>query len=320
MRILIPGGSGQVGQILARHLSSAGHVVTVLSRKPNFTETAWQTLPWDGLNLGPWTAQLNRADAIIHLSGRSVNTRYTARHRREILDSRILSTRLIGRAIAQSPTPPAVWLNASTATIYRHALDRNQDELTGEQGGQEPFVPRSWAFGVDVGRKWEQALFDAPTSGTRRIALRTSLIMSPDRGGIFEVLSKLVRRNLGGTQGSGNQYISWMHDQDYARAIDLLLVTPTISGPVNLTAPHPITNLAFMRDLRRAWGKRFGLPASRWMLSIGAFFLRTETELILKSRRVAPRILLEHGFTFHHPTWPEAAQDLVRRYRQQNHL
>lgn len=319
MRILIPGGSGQVGQILARHLVRSGHTVTVLSRSPNSvpgnTETRWQTLPWDGLTLGPWTAQLDRADAVIHLSGRTVNTRYTARHRREILDSRVLSTRLLGRAIAQSPTPPSVWMNAGTATIYRHALDRDQDELTGEQGGHESFVPKSWAFGVEVGRKWEQALFDAPSSGTRRIALRTSLVMSPDRGGVFEVLSNLVRRGLGGTQGNGTQFVSWMHDVDYARAVDLLLATPAISGSVNLTAPVPITNLAFMRDLRRAWGKRFGLPASRWMLELGALFLRTETELILKSRRVVPTILLDHGFTFQFPTWPEAADDLVRRYR-----
>ena len=318
MRILIPGGSGQIGQLLARHLSAAGHVVTILSRNPSSRETAWQTLPWDGRNLGPWTAQLDRADAVIQLAGRTVNTRYTARHRREILNSRVDSTRLIGRAIAQSPSPPAAWLNAGTATIYRHALDRNQDELTGEQGGHEPFVPRSWAFGVEVGRQWEQALFDAPTSGTRRVALRTSLVLSPDRGGVFDVLSTLVRRGLGGTQGSGTQYVSWIHDVDYARAIDFLLATPGISGPVNLTAPEPIANLTFMRDLRRAWGQSFGLPASKWMLSIGAFFLRTETELILKSRRVVPRILLEHGFTFQHPAWPEAATDLVRRFRRQN--
>jgi len=181
MRTVIPGGSGQVGTILARHLHALGHEVIVLSRQPK--PAPWQTVWWNGKTLDPaWTELLEGADAVIHLSGRSVNCRYNAANRREIIDSRVVPTRLIGQAIEQSKVPPKVWMNASTSTFYRHALDRPQDELTGELGGNEPGVPETWNFSIDVARRWEEAFYASTTPGTRKIALRSSMTMSPDAG------------------------------------------------------------------------------------------------------------------------------------------
>jgi uncharacterized protein (TIGR01777 family) len=323
MRILIPGGSGQIGTILARHLHSVGHDVTVLSRNPK--PAAWQTLPWDGLTRGPWTAELDRSDAVIHLSGRSVNCRYTPENRRDIIDSRVKPTLLLGEVIASSPTPPKIWMNASTSTFYRNALDVPQDEFTGElgdlpsqRGTHEPAnQPETWAFSIDVAQRWEQALNAIPTPHTRKIRLRTSMTMSPDPGGVFSVLSRLTRFGLGGTEGSGHQYVSWLHDLDYCLITDLLLRHPEITdesnGIVNMTAPEPLPNRDFMRVLRNAWHAPIGLPASTWMIEIGTRIMRTESELVLKSRRAVPTLLLRQGYHFAFPTWPEAARDLVGR-------
>jgi uncharacterized protein (TIGR01777 family) len=315
LKIVLPGGSGQVGTILARHFHAQGHDVTVLSRSPKLTP--WRTLQWDGATLDPsWTQALEGADAVIHLSGRSVDCRYTPENRRIIIDSRVIPALLLGRAIEASTNPPKLWMNASTSTFYRDARDRSQDEFTGELGGSEPGVPDTWNFSIDVARRWEEAFYASTTPRTRKIALRSSMTMSPDPGGVFSVLLGLVRFGLGGPEGSGTQFVSWIHDLDYCRATDFLIAHEDISGPVNLTAPTPLPNRDFMRALRQAWRAPIGLPAYTWMLEIGAVFLRTETELILKSRRAVPTLLLNHGFTFDHPTWPEAAQDLVNRYRQ----
>ncbi len=318
MRIVMPGGSGQVGAILARDLAGAGHEVVVLSRgqaSPATKERPWRTATWDGRTLGNWAREIDGSDAVIHLSGRTVNCRYTPRHRKEILDSRVESTRVVGEAIAQSAVPPPIWLNAGTSTIYRDSLDRDMDESTGDILAHQAGVPETYNFSAGVGLAWEKTLQDAPAPATRKIALRTSMVMSPDKDGVFDVLLGLVRRGLGGTQGNGRQYVSWMHDQDYARAVRFLLEHEEISGPVNMTAPEPVPNREFMAALRRANGTGFGLPASRWMLEIGAVFLRTETELILKSRRVVPGVLTAAGFDFIFPSWPRAAQNLVRRWR-----
>lgn len=331
MRILLPGGSGQVGTILARHLHAQGHEVTVLSRSPEAQRRhPWRTLGWDGLTAGPWAAEIDRSDAVIHLSGRSVNCRYNEENRRAIFDSRVKPTLLIGRMIAASATPPKIWMNASTSTFYRHALDRPQDEFTGElgdlpseRGTREPAdLPETWSFSIDVAHRWEEAFAAVPTPKTRKIRLRSSMVMSPDAGGVFSVFSALARKGLGGTQGAGTQFVSWMHDLDYCRATDLLLAKPEIAdeteGVVNMTAPEPLPNREFMQVLRNAWGQPIGLPAARWMLEIGALAMRTETELILKSRRVVPGVLLRHGFEFAFPAWPEACADLVARSKAQN--
>ncbi|MBV9674950.1 MAG: NAD-dependent epimerase/dehydratase family protein, partial [Acidobacteriaceae bacterium] len=201
LRIVIPGGTGQVGNILARHFHETGHCVTVIGRHPKPAE--WTVLRWNGQDLGSWTEAIDGFDVVINLAGRSVNCRYNAAHQREIKNSRVLTTGLVGRAIRGAAKPPALWLNASTATIYRHSLDRPMDDLTGELGGDEPDAPAKWRFSIDVAKSWEQAFFAADTPRTRRVAMRSAMTMSPDEGGVFDVLLRLVRFGLGGKAGSG---------------------------------------------------------------------------------------------------------------------
>ncbi len=262
-----------------------------------------------------WAVTLNDADAVINLAGRSVNCRYTPRNRRDIIDSRVLSTRVMGEAIARADRPPKVWLQASTATIYAHRYDAPNDERTGIIGGNEPGAPDSWRFSIDVAKAWERAIDEADTPFTRKVKLRSAMIMSPDRGGIFDSLLTLVRRGLGGPAAGGAQYISWIHEADFVRAIYWLIDHAQMDGAVNVASPNPLPNKDFMRILRDAAGVRFGLPANGLMLEIGALFMRTETELILKSRRVVPTRLLEAGFAFQFPRWEEAARDLCERAR-----
>jgi len=184
----------------------------------------------------------------------------------------------------------------------------------------EPDVPADWHFSIDVATSWERELDSATVPRTRKVKLRSAVIMSPDRGGIFDTLLTLVRRGLGGRSGDGRQYVSWVHETDFIRAIDWLIEHDDVDGVVNIAAPEPLPNADFMRGLRDAWGVSFGLPAAEWMLAIGAVFMRTETELILKSRRVVPGILGKRGFTFRFPQWPEAAKELCRRWREQNEV
>jgi uncharacterized protein len=314
MRIVIPGGTGQVGTLLARAFVADGHDVVVLSRNPG--KAPWRMVAWDAATVGDWAAEIEGADAVINLAGQSVNCRYNARNRRLIQESRINSTRAVGRAIAMAARPPRVWLQASTATIYAHRYDAPNDEATGILGGSEKDAPDTWRFSIDVARAWEHAASEAIVPQTRKVLLRSAMTMSPDPGGVFAVLLGLVRCKLGGASGGGRQYVSWIHDLDFIKAVYWLIDHPELAGPVNLASPNPLPNAEFMRALRAAWGTRFGLPATKWMLEIGAFFMRTETELVLKSRRVVPGRLLRSGFVFQFPTWPKAASDLCRRWRE----
>ena len=314
MKIVIPGGTGQVGSILARHFQSVGHEVVVLSRSRH--TSPWRVIQWDASTLGPWLQDLDCSDVLINLTGRSVNCRYTEKNRRAILDSRVRSTQTLHKAIAAIRHPPSIWLNASTATIYRHATDRPMDEVTGELGGTEPDVPATWRFSVEVAKAWEHAFFSTQIPGTRQVALRSAMTFSADRGGVFDVLLSLVRHGLGGTNLPGNQRVSWIHETDFVRAIDYLIGRQDIEGPVNLASPYPVPNRDFLATLRKAWGTRIGLPTTKWMLEVGTFLLRTESELVLKSRQVIPRVLLEAGFSFTYPTWPQAVEELVARWRK----
>lgn len=314
MKIVIPGGSGQVGTVLARAFARDGHDVVVLSRDPS--PTPWRTARWDARTVGDWWSEIDGADVVVNLAGRNVNCRYTPENRRAILDSRVLSTRAVGEAIAACDRPPRVWLQASTATIYAHRFDAPNDEATGIVGGSEPGAPDTWRFSIDVATAWERALDEAATPRTRKVAMRSAMIMSPDRGGIFDTLLNLVRLGLGGTAGSGRQYVSWIHEDDFVRSVHWLIERDDIDGAVNLASPNPLPYRDFMRALRKAWGMPVGLPAAEWMLAIGARVMGTETELVLKSRRVVPGLLLREGFAFRFPEWPDAAADLCERVRR----
>jgi len=314
MKFVIPGGTGQVGTLLARAFVADGHDVVVLSRNP--ANAPWRVVRWDAETVGDWSAEIDGADVVINLAGRNVNCRYSAKNRRLILESRVKSTRAVGQAIARAVRPPRVWLQASTATIYAHRYDAPNDEATGIIGGSEVGAPDNWRFNIEVARSREHAAEEAVVPGRRRVLLRSAMTMSPDRGGVFDVLLGLVRRGLGGASGDGRQYVSWIHDQDFIRAVYWVIDHDEFKGPVNVASPNPIPNAEFMRTLRAAWGTRIGLPATKWLLEVGAFFLRTESELVLKSRRVVPGRLLESGFAFQFPTWSEAGADLCRRWRE----
>ncbi|MBE2320454.1 DUF1731 domain-containing protein [Solirubrobacter sp. CPCC 204708] len=296
MKIVLAGGTGQVGHVLRREF--ARDEVVVISRS--------EGVRWDGRTLGSWVSALEGADALINLAGSTIDTRYTPAKRRAIMRSRLESTWALVEAMKRCAVPPAAFLQSSTATIYADNYGPAWDE-TGRLGGDEDGVPDTWRFSIDVARRWEEAAAESPV---RTVLMRTAMVMSPDRGGVFDVLYGLARRGLGGPAAGGRQYVSWMHDLDFGRAVRRLVEDPSFSGPVNLSSPNPVPYGEFMRVLRDG---RVGLPATKWMLEIGAFFMRTETELVLKSRRVIPGRLLEAGFEFQFPEWEPAARDLVSR-------
>lgn len=315
MKIVIAGGSGQVGRVLTSAFCNDGHETVILSRRP--MNAPWRTVQWDALTLGTWTSELEGADVLINLTGRSVDCRYHDRNRRIIKESRVNSTRVLGQAIERMQNPPQTWLQASTATIYSHRYDAPNDELTGVVGGLDAKAPDTWHFSLDVATAWEQACDEVKTPGTRKVKLRMAIAMLPD-GGAFNVLLRLVRLGLGGQVGDGRQFVSWIHDRDLIRAVYWLIDHSELSGAVNLAAPHPLPHAEFMRHFRDAWGISYGMSTPEWLLEIGTFLLRTESELVLKSRRVVPTRLLESGFTFDFPTWAEAARDLCQRWRDQH--
>ena len=313
MKIVIAGGTGQVGTVLARKFHARGDEVVILSRKP--ARADWRIVTWDAKTLGDWKEEIDGADVVINLAGRSVNCRYTPENRRQIMDSRVNSTKVIGEAISQSSKPPKVWLQSSTATIYAHRFDAPNDDVTGIIAEIQPDAPSAWNFSIDVAKSWERVTNEAVTPKTRKVLMRSAMIMSPDRDGIFDTMLGIVRKGLGGTASDGKQFISWLHERDFLNAVDWLIEHENLSGAINLASPNPLPNAEFMRIFREAWGTKIGLPATTWMLEIGAIFLQTETELILKSRRVVPTRMLESGFKFDFPNWQDAAKDLCKRWR-----
>ena len=312
MKVVIPGGTGQVGAILDRALTAEGHDVVVLTRSPK----GERQVRWDGLTLGGWAEQIDGSDVVINLAGRSVSCRYTEENLEAMMSSRVESARVVGEAIAGAVRPPKIWMQMSTATIYAHRFDAANDEDSGLIGGGEHGVPGYWAYSVKIAREWEAAQERPATPDTRKIALRSAMVMSPDRGGVFDVLSRLARLGLGGSVAGGRQYVSWIHDQDFVRAVRFLIERDDLAGAVNLAAPGPLPQREFMRELRSTWGMPLGLPATIGMAKIGAFAIRSDTELLLKSRRVVPGRLANAGFAFRYPDWRAAAADLVSRRRR----
>ncbi len=311
MKVVIPGGTGQVGSILDRALTADGHDVVVLTRSPQ----GERQVRWDGSTLDVWAQQIDGSDVVINLAGRSVSCRYTPENLEAMMRSRVGSARVVGEAIAAAARPPKVWLQMSTATIYAHRFDAGNDELSGQTGGNETGAPGYWAYSIDIARNWEAAQEQAATPRTRKVALRSAMVMSPDRGGVFDVLSWLARLGLGGPVAGGRQYVSWIHEHDFVRAVRFLVERDDLTGAVNVAAPAPLPQREFMRVLRSAWGRPLGLPVTPWMAEIGAFVMRSDTELLLKSRRVVPGRLVEAGLQFDYPNWTVAAAELVARRR-----
>ncbi|MDA0840013.1 MAG: TIGR01777 family oxidoreductase [Planctomycetota bacterium] len=307
-KIVIAGGSGFLGRTLIKWFGRSGRELVVLSRRPAEMEGARIAI-WDGRTVGEWAKELDGAEALINLAGRSVDCRYHARNRRAVMDSRVDSTRALGEAICRCSNPPTVWLNSSTATIYKHTYGPAHDEQ-GEIGAD---AEAKDAFSIEVARAWEKEFSNSKTPSTRKVILRAAMVLGAEDGGVFQVLRRLTRLGLGGRMGHGRQFVSWIHAADFCRAVEWLLHNNNAEGIYNLSSPHPVTNSEMMATFRKASGVPFGLPAARWMLEIGAFFLRTETELIIKSRRVVPGRLLDEGFTFQFPHIEEAIEEIQRK-------
>jgi uncharacterized protein len=299
-KIVITGGNGFLGRALTTHFSKIADEVVVISRKsiPTSSRIKWQK--WDGKNAGDWTKSFEDADAVLNLAGKNVDCRYTERNKKEIMNSRLQSTRIVGEAIRNCVTPPKVWLNASSATIYVSSFDTLMTESNGKIGDD---------FSMTVCKKWEEMFDSFESLPVRRIALRTSIVLGWD-GAALPALKNLVRVGLGGQQGDGNQFCSWIHIDDFCRAVEWLIKNDNASGPYNVTAPIPLTNHEFMKALRESLHVPVGLSSPTWLLELGAFIIRTETELVLKSRKVYPKRLLDEGFIFMYQDLDHALQDL----------
>lgn len=305
--IVLAGGSGFLGRTLAKWFKDRNYNVVILSRT-NFQTPDARVAIWDGNNLGPWTKELEGALAVINLAGRSVNCRYTLKNRKLILDSRILPTRIIGKAIQSCENPPTIWINLSTATIYKHTFDSPHDEEHGVIGASPEAKDQ---LSIEVAQAWEHEFNQALTPKTRKLLLRSAMVFGHEPGGVYQVLRRLTRFGLGGRMASGNQFVSWIHATDFCRSLEWLIDHQICEGVFNICAPNPLPNVEMMKIFRQEFHIPFGLPASRWMLEVGTFLLRTESELVIKSRRVIPKRLLSDGFAFNFSKLNDAISDLA---------
>ncbi len=300
-KIVIAGGSGFLGNVIAQHFKSTAEKIIILTRGKNKAKHNVQWIHWDARNLGDWKNELNQADVLINMTGKSVDCRYNQKNKDLILNSRLESTHVLGKAMKACHTPPRIWLNSSTGTIYKHSLDKEMNETHGEIGN---------GFSVYVARSWEEVFFSQKTPNTRKVALRTSIVLGK-KGGALHPLINLARIGFGGKQGSGNQKISWIHEYDFVRSIDFIINTSSIVGAVNIVSPKPSTNRNFMKTLRNTMKIPFGISLPKPVLEIGAKIINTETELILKSRNLIPARLEENGFKFEYPDLLKALKNLI---------
>ena len=291
-KIILAGGTGFIGNYLKDKFVTAGFQVEVISRQQGH-------IHW---NNGEGIIEaLNGAEMLINLAGKSVNCRYTEKNKAEIFSSRTGTTAALGNAILKCSAPPKLWLNSSTATIYRHAEDRPMTETGGETGS---------GFSVKVAKAWEKSFFDFPLPQTRQIAMRMAIVLGKD-GGVIKPFTNLVKLGLGGKEGPGNQMFSWIHIEDVFEIIQFLSKNENISGIVNVAAPNPVTNKKLMQAFRKVLKMPVGFPAPKWLLKIGAVLIGTETELLLKSRWVLPERLLQSGYTFKFETIDETLRDIL---------
>lgn len=300
-KIIIAGGSGFLGDIIINHFINTPTKVIILTRGKEREHKNISYLNWDGKTFGNWAKEIDTANAVINLTGKSVDCRYTEENKREIIESRVSATKILGEVISKSKTPPALWINAASATIYRYSEDKDMDEYSTEFGN---------GFSVDVCKKWENSFEEFTLPNTRKAVLRITMVLGKN-GGVVPVLKKLTKLGLGGKMGSGNQYISWIHEEDFLNAILHIIKNKTSEGIYNIAAPNPLKNSYFMSTMRNILKINFGLPAYKWMLEIGAFFIRTETELVLKSRKVVSKRLTEEQFVFKYNTIENALKNLL---------
>ncbi len=301
-KLIIAGGSGFLGKELIDHLNNQFDKIIILSRTVGKDEGKINYRKWDARTSGNWSEDFEEADVIINLCGKSVDCRYTKKNKAEIFSSRLDSTKIIGEAILKCKNPPKLWINGASATIYTHSEDTPMTESTGKIGS---------GFSVEVCKAWEKTFNEFNLPHTRKINLRISMVFG-NTGGVFPVLVGLTKKGLGGTMGKGTQQVSWIHIDDFCESVKWIIENKNKSGVYNLVAPEPVVNKKLMALLRQLTSIKIGLPATSWMLEVGAFFLRTETELILKSRYSYPEKLLNEGFKFKYNKIEEALMSLIK--------
>lgn len=299
-KLIIAAGTGFLGKVLVNHFKNKFDEIVILTRGKSQKSDGIKYVNWNAKTFSGWEKELENADVLINLVGKSVDCRYTKKNKQDILWSRIKSTKILNEAVLNCQNPPKHWLNSSTATIYRFSLDKEMDEAEGEIGND---------FSINVALSWEKAFFKTETPNTLKTALRTSIVLGKN-GGALIPLKRLAKIGFGGKQGKGNQFVSWIHEEDFARAVDFIL-EKELTGKINIVSPKPIRNAHFMKKLRKAVGFPFGIPLSKTLLEIGSFFIRTETELVLKSRNVVPKRLLDNGFEFTFGDVDQAFRDLI---------
>lgn len=298
-KLVIAGGSGFLGQVLARHFQSQFNDIVILSRKPDVSKTNIRTVAWDGRSPKRWSNELNGCDVLINLTGKNVNCRYTEKNKAKILNSRLQSTHILAEAIRLVAHPPAIWIQAASSTIYNHSFQPN-DETSNNIGDD---------FSMTVCKEWERAFWEEQTPTTKKILMRVAIVLGKD-GGAWPTLKRLTQFGLGGKQGKGNQMISWIHEHDFARVVEWLINNGTRNGVYNVCSPHVVPNHEFMRIARRSLKIPMGIPSPAWLLNLGAAMLGTETELVLKSRFVKPQNLLTEGFQFQYSDLQKALTTL----------
>jgi uncharacterized protein (TIGR01777 family) len=300
-KLIIAAGTGFLGQILINHFHTHFDQIVIFTRGKSKEENGIKYVNWDARKLSGWETELEKATVLINLAGKSVDCRYTKANKKEILLSRIESTKILNKAVLQCKNPPKHWLNSSTSTIYRFSLDKQMSEENGEISND---------FSMNVAQSWEKAFFKYDTPKTLKTAMRTSIVLGK-KGGAFIPLKTLANTGLGGKQGKGNQYISWIHENDFAKSIEFI-VQQKMTGVINIVSPTPITNADFMKKLQKAVGQFIGIPMPIFLLKIGSFIIRTETELVLKSRNVIPKKLIENGFKFEFSNIDNAFKNLLQ--------
>jgi uncharacterized protein (TIGR01777 family) len=301
-KLIIAAGTGFLGQVLLHHFKDKFEEIVILTRGKSKIADTIKYVNWDARNFSGWENELENATILINLAGKSVDCRYTTANKAAIYSSRIDSTNILNQAVLNCKKPPKHWLNSSTSTIYRHSLDQQMDETEGEIGND---------FSMNIAKSWEKAFFETQTPQTLKTALRTSIVLGK-KGGAFLPIKTLAKIGFGGKQGQGNQFISWIHEKDFARAVGFIIQKEMI-GVVNVVATKPIRNTDFMKKLQNEIGISFGIPIPKLLLEIGGFFIRTQPELVLKSRNVIPRRLEENGFEFEFDTLEKTFKNLLKK-------
>lgn len=301
-KLVIAAGTGFLGNVLINHFKNKFEEIVILTRGESRTSETIKYVNWDAKTFSGWEKELENTSVLINLAGKSVDCRYTEENKNEILNSRIDSTKILNQAVLKCENPPLHWLNSSTSTIYRHSTDKEMNELDGEIGND---------FSMNVAKSWEESFFEIETPKTLKTALRTSIVLGK-KGGAFLPLKNLTKFGFGGKQGNGNQFVSWIHEKDFARAIEFI-IDKKIVGVINIVSPKPIKNKDFMKTLRKTLNVVMGIPVGVRLIKIGAKLIGTESELVLKSRNVVPKRLKENGFNFEYDDLKKAFDNLIKQ-------